>query len=118
MIGYRLVSIFFTSDHTRYPAAPSVITPNTHTSTGHTWNTKNFGYRGYQTPAALGEAIRKLYETQIIPARKNGLAADVYTQLSDVEDEVNGFVTYDRRVVKLPEELMQALACELKGESI
>ena len=42
-----------------------------------------FGYKGYQTPEALGEAVRKLYETQIIPARKAGLAADVYTQLSD-----------------------------------
>ncbi len=84
--------------------------------TGHTWNEKNFGYKGYQTPEALGEAVRKLYETQIIPARKAGLAADVYTQLSDVEDEVNGFVTYDRRVEKLPEALMQAIARELKGE--
>ena len=82
----------------------------------HTWNEKNFGYKGYQTPEALGEAVRKLYETQIIPARKAGLAADVYTQLSDVEDEVNGFVTYDRRVEKLPETLMQAIARELKGE--
>ena len=82
----------------------------------HTWNEKNFGYKGYQTPEALGEAVRKLYETQIIPARKAGLAADVYTQLSDVEDEVNGFVTYDRRVEKLPEALMQAIARELKGE--
>ena len=43
----------------------------------HTWNEKNFGYKGYQTPEALGEAVRKLYETQIIPARKAGLAADV-----------------------------------------
>ena len=83
---------------------------------GHTWNEKNFGYKGYQTPKALGEAVRKLYETQIIPARKAGLAADVYTQLSDVEDEVNGFVTYDRRVEKLPGALMQAIARELKGE--
>ena len=83
---------------------------------GHTWNEKNFGYKGYQTPEALGEAVRKLYETQIIPARKAGLAADVYTQLSDVEDEVNGFVTYDRRVEKLPEALMQAIARGLKGE--
>ena len=82
----------------------------------HTWNEKNFGYKGYQTPEALGEAVRKLYETQIIPARKAGLAADVYTQLSDVEDEVNGFVTYDRRVEKLPEALMQAIARELKGK--
>ena len=83
---------------------------------GHTWNEKNFGYKGYQTPEALGEAVRKLYETQIVPARKAGLAADVYTQLSDVEDEVNGFVTYDRKEEKLPERLMQAIARELKGE--
>ena len=83
---------------------------------GHTWNAKNFGYKGYQTPEALGEAVRTLYETQIVPARKAGLAADVYTQLSDVEDEVNGFVTYDRRVEKLPEALMRAIARELKGD--
>ena len=83
---------------------------------GHTWNTKNFGYKGYQTPEALGEAVKTLYETQIIPARRAGLAADVYTQLSDVEDEVNGFVTYDRRVEKLPEALMQAIAQELRGD--
>ena len=83
---------------------------------GHTWNAKNFGYRGYQTPEALGEAVKTLYETQIVPACKSGLAADVYTQLSDVEDEVNGFVTYDRRVEKLPEALMQAIARELKED--
>lgn len=50
------------------------------------------------------------------PRGKSGLAADVYTQLSDVEDEVNGFVTYDRRVEKLPEALMQAIARELKED--
>ena len=83
---------------------------------GHTWNAKNFGYKGYQTPEALGEAVKTLYETQIVPACKSGLAADVYTQLSDVEDEVNGFVTYDRRVEKLPEALMQAIAQELRGD--
>ena len=83
---------------------------------GHTWNAKNFGYKGYQTPEALGEAVKTLYETQIVPACKSGLAADVYTQLSDVEDEVNGFVTYDRRVEKLPEALMRAIARELKGD--
>ena len=83
---------------------------------GHTWNAKNFGYKGYQTPEALGEAVKTLYETQIVPACKSGLAADVYTQLSDVEDEVNGFVTYDRRVEKLPEALMRAIARELKED--
>ncbi len=67
---------------------------------GHTWNNASFGYRGYKTEAALLAAFCKLYEREIITARDKGLAASVYTQLSDVEDEVNGFVTYDREHVK------------------
>ena len=76
---------------------------------GHTWNGANFGYKGYRTKEALAAAYRRLYERQILPARQKGLAASVYTQLSDVEDEVNGFVTYDRRVEKLDAESMRAL---------
>ena len=76
---------------------------------GHTWNDANFGYKGYETPEALMEAYRKLFETQILPARRKGLAASVYTQLSDVEDEVNGFVTYDRKVEKLDAGAVRAI---------
>ena len=83
---------------------------------GHTWNHANFGYRGFKTPEALEAAYRKLYETQIIPAKEKGLAACVYTQLSDVEDEVNGLVTYDRRAVKLPTSAPFALNVQLKRE--
>ena len=83
---------------------------------GHTWNDANFGYRGYKTPEALEAAYRKLYEAQIIPAKEKGLAACVYTQLSDVEDEVNGLITYDRRVVKLPVSVPFALNAQLKRE--
>ena len=83
---------------------------------GHTWNDANFGYRGYKTPEALEAAYRKLYEAQIIPAKEKGLAACVYTQLSDVEDEVNGLVTYDRRAVKLPTSAPFALNAQLKRE--
>ena len=83
---------------------------------GHTWNDANFGYRGYKTPEALEAAYRKLYEAQIIPAKEKGLAACVYTQLSDVEDEVNGLVTSDRRVVKLPVSAPFALNAQLKRE--
>ena len=68
---------------------------------GHTWNGKNFGYRGYKSAEALEAAYERLFEGQILPAKERGLAACVYTQLSDVEDEVNGLVTYDRKVVKL-----------------
>ena len=82
--------------------------------TGHCFNSKNFGYRAFRSPEALGEAITKLYESQIIPAKERGLAASVYTQLSDVEDEVNGFVTYDRKCVKLPKQLVRELSYRLK----
>ena len=80
---------------------------------GHTWNSKNFGYRAFKTEEALEEAVRKLYEGQILPAKEQGLAASVYTQLSDVEDEVNCFMTYDRKLVKLPRTVMREIRNEL-----
>lgn len=80
---------------------------------GHTWNSRNFGYRGYKSEEALGEAVKKLYDQQILPAKEQGLAACVYTQLSDVEDEVNGFMTYDRKCIKLPRTLMRDIRGEL-----
>ena len=39
----------------------------------------------------------RLHDEEIVPAVRRGLAAIVYTQLADVEDEVNGLVTYDRK---------------------
>ena len=42
-----------------------------------------------------------MYERDIIPAKALGLSAAIYTQLSDVEDELNGLITYDRKVVKM-----------------
>ena len=82
---------------------------------GHTWGTRSFGYHGCRTPEALGEAVRRLYEKQILPAARGGLAASVYTQLSDVENEVNGLVSYDRKVVKLPETLLREISLELRA---
>ncbi|WP_342022198.1 sugar-binding domain-containing protein [Arthrobacter citreus] len=68
---------------------------------GHTFNEKEFGYRRFKTRDALRQAYEKLHRRQIEPAVAQGLAATVYTQLTDVEDEVNGLLTYDRRVVKI-----------------
>ena len=67
---------------------------------GHLWGGKSFGYKNYDSAEDLERALKELYEKQIRPAKEKGLAAAVYTQLSDVEDEVNGLVTYDRKVVK------------------
>lgn len=76
---------------------------------GHCWNDVNYGYKGFSDREALWQAYRKLMEEQILPAIPRGLCAAVYTQLTDVEDELNGIMTYDRRVVKLPEETLRQL---------
>lgn len=82
---------------------------------GHVWNKKkSFGYQMYKSKQSLTEAYRKLFEKQVIPAMKKGLSATVYTQVSDVEFEVNGMLTYDRELVKLDEETVIALNEKLK----
>ena len=69
---------------------------------GHTWIEKgNWGYRSYKSPEELGQAYRDLlYQLRILVGE--GLSAAIYTQTTDVEIEVNGMLTYDRAVVKLP----------------
>jgi Glycosyl hydrolases family 2, sugar binding domain/Glycosyl hydrolases family 2/Glycosyl hydrolases family 2, TIM barrel domain len=67
---------------------------------GHLWqDTKNWGYRSYPDQAGLQAAYLDLVE-RLQPLAARGLAAAVYTQTTDVEIEVNGYATYDRKVVK------------------
>lgn len=68
---------------------------------GHSSVERIYGYRKYDTPAQWEAAYRQLMEQQVFPLITKGLSGAVYTQLSDVEEEVNGLVTYDRRVEKL-----------------
>ena len=69
---------------------------------GHVWNPEvEFGYRKYPTPEALTEAYVDLLEKQLLPRLAEGLSGAVYTQTTDVEIEVNGYVTYDRKVPKM-----------------
>lgn len=81
---------------------------------GHCFNQKDFGYKRFQTPEALLAAYRSLYENEILPAKRQGLSAAVYTQLTDVEDELNGLISYDRRVVKLPPEEIREINRKLE----
>lgn len=83
---------------------------------GHTFSAKKFGYKGYKNKEALNEGIKNLYEKQIVPLIKEGLSMTVYTQLSDVEDELNGLVTYDREVVKVDPSVMKEINTKLKFE--
>ena len=76
---------------------------------GHCWNEANFGYKKLKDRDALWQAYQQLYQREILPVIPQGLCATVYTQLTDVEDECNGVLTYDRRQVKLPREELRAL---------
>jgi len=60
-----------------------------------------YGYGKTDTEQALTDKIIRMYERMVIPAIPAGLCGVVYTQLSDVEDEINGLYTYDRQVCKV-----------------
>ena len=81
---------------------------------GHVWNwEKSFGYQMYANKVALTNAYKNLHEKQIIPNIKKGLSATVYTQVSDVEFEVNGILSYDRELVKIDEDVLRELNAKM-----
>lgn len=68
---------------------------------GHTSVDRIFGYKRYETTAEFRSAYEDLIQKSLLPLQKQGLSGAVYTQLSDVEEEVNGILTYDRKVNKV-----------------
>ena len=74
---------------------------------------EEYGYQKYKTGWELQEALSKLYRKDLLPQIRGGLCGTILTQLSDVEDETNGLVTYDRQLIKADVESMQAIAREL-----
>jgi beta-galactosidase/beta-glucuronidase len=85
---------------------------------GHTWGSQIFGYKRFQTGAEFEAAFVRLHDEQIVPAVRRGLAAVIYTQLADVEDEVNGLVTYDRKLVKIAENVVRAVNARIAAASL
>lgn len=76
---------------------------------GHLWQERdNWGYRSYESGDALRQAYEQLVE-RLRPLIANGLAAAVYTQTTDVEIEVNGLMTYDRKVMKIDPRVLHAI---------
>lgn len=75
----------------------------------HVWRPRrSFGYRKLGSPEALATAFEALHRDEVAPAVARGLAATVYTQLSDVEVEINGLLTWDREVLKIPADRIRA----------
>ena len=75
---------------------------------------KTYGYKPFDTPEELENALVTLYENEIIPAVKDGLCGSVLTQLTDVEDEVNGLITYDRKRLKVSAEKLLPISEKLR----
>lgn len=101
---------------TNRPLVISEFGGYSHRIEGHCFSNKNYGYARYDKNEDFKKAIIRLFEQEIIPLAKSGACAFVYTQLSDVEDETNGFLTYDRKVVKINEAVMQQLSAKLTQE--
>ncbi len=81
---------------------------------GHSFNLdKVYGYKICKTSEILSSELKRLYIGEIVPLIKNGLSACVLTQLSDVEDETNGILTYDRKVIKPDRETMLEISAQL-----
>lgn len=82
------------------------------------WNPemRNWGYQTYySSEELLKNYIYKL--DQIVQMKeKNGLSAAVYTQTTDVEGEINGLMTYDREVIKIPAQTLKELHQNLYKE--
>lgn len=67
----------------------------------HSYSKEIYGYRIYINEDELNKDFQKIYIHNISELKKKGLCAAVYTQISDVEDEVNGLFTYDRKICKV-----------------
>ena len=83
---------------------------------GHTGYEKSYGYGSAKSREELTEKYKKLMLDSVLPQIKNGLSALVYTQISDVEEEINGIMTYDRAVIKVDEGEAQSCARLLADE--
>lgn len=81
---------------------------------GHVYDEKKyFGYKKFKSNEKYVAAVKKLYSKKIVSLIKKGLCGCIYTQLSDIEDELNGLITYDRKQVKIKPTVMYALNSEI-----
>ena len=62
---------------------------------------EGFIYLLFNNKEDFQKEYEKFIKEEIKPAKKNGMSAFIYTQISDVEEEMNGFVSYDRKEIKV-----------------
>ncbi len=87
--------------------------------TDHVFNAdKTYGYGKFEKREDFVKALRSLYLDQIIPLKGKGLSATVYTEVSDIEDETNGLLSYDRKVQKILREEFLDISLKLCDENL
>jgi beta-galactosidase/beta-glucuronidase len=81
---------------------------------GHVWDEdKKFGYRAYETREEMTAAYLALLENELKPLIPQGMTAAIYTQTTDVEIEINGYLTYDRKIEKIDAETLRQAHVDL-----
>ncbi len=81
---------------------------------GHIFNPeKSYGYKTCHSTEELQASLSEVYRDRILANIPKGLCGAILTQISDVEDEINGLITYDREVVKVDSVRMRAIARQL-----
>lgn len=83
----------------------------------HVYSEKEFGYKIFRSEESFCHAVSELYLKKLLPLISKGLCAAVYTQVSDVEEEINGLVTYDRAVIKIPVAFMRDINDKIDDEA-
>ena len=71
---------------------------------------QTYGYRFFNDQEAFTQALENLYQNEVVSMIERGLCATVLTQVSDVEDETNGLLTYDRQLLKIDAERMRKIS--------
>ncbi|MBR4026415.1 MAG: glycoside hydrolase family 2, partial [Lachnospiraceae bacterium] len=110
--------IYFRSVHLKIKERPMFLSECggfSYRVDGHIWNPKKtYGYGNCNTSEELTDRIVEMYKKMVLPTIEDGLCGCVYTQLSDVEDEINGMYTYDREICKVNKNKMQILAKRIR----
>ncbi|NLR66296.1 beta-galactosidase [Chitinophaga varians] len=85
---------------------------------GHVWQQKdNWGYQSFKNADDMFKRY-SAFTDRLEELIKLGLSAAVYTQTTDVEVEINGLMTYDRRVQKVPAEKLKAVSQKLYNPAL
>ena len=76
---------------------------------GHMYSDKAFGYKNFKEKKDLEKALKELYDKVRLAIKELGLGVAVYTELTDVEEELNGLLTYDRKIQKCDSGVLKSL---------